>query len=62
MKTKTIVVVGASRGIGKELVLQFAADDSLRVYALSRNQDAMAHDFKHLPNVHAFPIDLASKM
>lgn len=60
MKTKTIVVVGASRGIGKELVLQFASDTDARIYALSRNREAMDRDFGHLPNVHTFAIDLAS--
>ena len=40
--TRNIVVFGASRGIGKELVLQLAKDDSNHVFALSRNTEAMA--------------------
>jgi NAD(P)-dependent dehydrogenase (short-subunit alcohol dehydrogenase family) len=39
---RNVVVFGASRGIGKELVLHFAKDKSNRVFALSRNTEAMA--------------------
>ncbi len=57
--TKHIVVIGASRGIGAELVLQFAHDSKHRVYAFSRNIGAMNDKFAHLPNVNIWPLDLA---
>tara|TARA_B100000508_G_scaffold141093_1_gene146521 strand:- start:25096 stop:25785 length:690 start_codon:yes stop_codon:yes gene_type:complete len=40
--SKNIVVFGASRGIGKELVIQLSQDKDNHVFALSRNTDAMA--------------------
>ena len=38
---KTIVIVGASRGIGKAMVERLAKDDSNRIIALSRNTKSM---------------------
>ncbi len=40
--SKNIVVFGASRGIGKELVLQLSEDKNNHVFAVSRNTEAMA--------------------
>lgn len=40
--TRNIVVFGASRGIGKELVLKLAKDSSNHIFALSRNTEALA--------------------
>lgn len=57
---KNVVIIGASRGIGKELVQLFAEDDSNQVVALSRNVEAMT-DFKSLPNVKYSAFDLASE-
>lgn len=48
--TKNIVVLGASRGIGKELVKLFAEQPEYKVYAFSRNTEAMA-EFDALSNV-----------
>lgn len=45
MTNKVIVVLGASRGIGKELVLQFSKDKSNTVIALSRNIEEMKKNF-----------------
>src|SRR5690554_4128843 len=45
MMNKTIVVVGASRGIGRELVKQFSEEKSNTVIALSRNTEAMKSVF-----------------
>ena len=55
--TKTIVIVGASRGIGKELVLKLACNSENQIYALSRNETAMA-DFDDLSNVTSCSFDL----
>jgi len=59
MKKKSIIVVGASRGIGKEIVLQLAEDSSYTIYALSRNLEKMQESFASLENVHCFAFDLA---
>ncbi|PKR80396.1 short-chain dehydrogenase [Brumimicrobium salinarum] len=50
MMNKVIVVIGASRGIGRELVTQFAQDKSNTVVALSRNVAAMEKVFS-APNI-----------
>lgn len=59
--SKTIVIVGASRGIGNELVKLFAAQSSNLVIALARNVDKMKNDFSAYTNVSSFGIDLGSK-
>jgi 3-oxoacyl-[acyl-carrier protein] reductase len=58
MSKKTIVVVGASRGIGKALVAQFAKNVDYRVLALSRDLEKMEDLFYGLENVVTFPFDL----
>lgn len=58
MHKRTIVVVGASRGIGREMVKSFAQDSANRIYALSRNVAKMQHDFQGLNNVHCREFDL----
>jgi short-subunit dehydrogenase len=58
MPNQTIVIVGASRGIGKELVEKFANDSSNTVFALSRNLQKMQEIFGHLPNVQSVAFDL----
>lgn len=60
MTTNTIVVIGASRGIGKELVQIFASDKKNRVIALSRNLEAMSI-FSNLENVQFSRFDLSSE-
>lgn len=57
---KTIVVLGASRGIGKELVLQFASESSNTVIALSRNVEVMKSNFTS-DNIHIGDVDLKSE-
>lgn len=59
-KSKTIVVVGASRGIGRELVLQLAKNPDHQVFALSRNKSAMSSAFSELPNVVSCAFDLSA--
>ncbi len=60
MTSKTIVVVGASRGIGKSIVEQFAQNPDHRIIALSRNLDKMRMAFAEFENVECHLIDLAS--
>lgn len=55
MTNKFILIVGASRGIGKELALQLAQNKQHKVIAVSRNKDALCEfcepnhiDFYHL--------------
>ncbi|HZH85705.1 MAG TPA: SDR family oxidoreductase [Brumimicrobium sp.] len=57
---KVIVVVGASRGIGRELVLQFAEGKTNTVIALSRNTEAMETQFS-AENIHCGYLDLTAK-
>ena len=58
MKPKTIVITGASRGIGKELVLQLSEYSGHRIFALSRNVGKMESDFEDLDNVSCHAFDL----
>lgn len=60
MTNKNIVIIGASRGIGKELVQLFAKDENNHVVALSRNFEAMT-DFRKFKNVTYKAFDLSSK-
>lgn len=52
-----IIVVGASRGIGKAIVEQLAKDSSNQILALSRNTKGM-ETFKKFPNVKFAAFDL----
>ena len=56
---KNIVVVGASRGIGKEIVAQLSKNPAHTIFALSRNLEKMQANFSALENVHCFAFDLA---
>ena len=60
MTLKNIIVIGASRGIGVELVHQFAQNPSHHVWAFSRDLAGMQEKFKGLENVSAFALDVAS--
>lgn len=61
MTNKTIVVFGASRGIGKSIVDQLASDSSNRIIALSRNLERMNAEFERFKNVECHKIDLGEK-
>lgn len=56
---KTIVVIGASRGIGKEIALQFAKEGH-RVIALARNTKKLAELQAFDSNITTYPFDLSS--
>lgn len=58
--TKSIVVVGASRGIGCEIVKQLAVNSNYSILALSRNVSKMNANFANFNNVTCKPLDLAS--
>ena len=58
MISKTIVVTGASRGIGKALVQELAADKQHHVIALSRDLKKMQQNFSALENVSSYAFDL----
>lgn len=57
---KYIVVVGASRGIGKAIVENLARNPEYQILALSRNLNKMKSTFQHLKNVKCEQIDLAA--
>ena len=58
-KKQTIVVVGASRGIGKAIVDQLAVNSSFTILALSRNLEKMKANFAGYKNVKPFALDLS---
>lgn len=60
MTNKTVVVIGASRGIGKQIVFELAKDKSTTVIALSRNIEAMNEDFT-ASNIITGKIDLSDE-
>lgn len=57
---KTVLIIGASQGIGKELVLKFAKESNTTVLALSRNIDLMNKNFKS-EQIDLYQFDLASE-
>ncbi len=59
--SETVVVLGASRGIGKALVEELAQDPARTVVALSRNLSRMQETFSELPNVQCHALDLEKK-
>ncbi len=62
MNKKTIVVVGASRGIGASLVKLLARNKENKVVALSRNAAEMQKQFQGIDNVDFFSFDLTNKV
>jgi short-subunit dehydrogenase len=62
MPDQTIVVVGASRGIGAELVKLLASDPFNKVLALSRDKAKMDHSFAGLRNVQTHSFDLSGNV
>ncbi len=56
--SKTIVVVGASRGIGKSIVELLAHNPNHRILALGRNVDRMNEHFSGNSNVECHSLDL----
>jgi short-subunit dehydrogenase len=58
---KNFVVIGASRGIGLELVKQYASDVNNTVWAFSRFSNGN-NPFSGLKNVHTKTIDLSSPL
>ena len=56
--SKTIVIVGASRGIGRELAFRFSKDSNNRVYALSRYRDENPDEFSGYLNITPVIFDL----
>lgn len=56
---KTIVVVGASRGIGKAMIDLFATNESHTIYALSRDVEKMRKMFANYENVVCKAYDLS---
>lgn len=57
--SKTVVVVGASRGIGLEIVKQFAHEGNI-VFALSRDVEKMNKSFESYSNITPLAFDLSN--
>ena len=62
MMNKTVVVVGASRGIGKSVVEIFAANPNVKVFALARDKDRLNSNFKEYSNVICGVFDLSNSI
>jgi 3-oxoacyl-[acyl-carrier protein] reductase len=60
MNKKTIVVVGASRGIGHAIVHQLAQNSDFTILALSRDVEKMKKSFDGLSNVQCQHFDLSA--
>jgi NAD(P)-dependent dehydrogenase (short-subunit alcohol dehydrogenase family) len=58
MTIKHILIIGASRGIGAELVKILAQNELNQIFAFSRNLEAMEENFSALRNVKSFALDL----
>lgn len=56
---KTVVIIGASRGIGRAMVERFAQDSNLTIYALSRDIERMGQQYAHFSNVISKKFDLS---
>lgn len=58
---KTVVIVGASKGIGAELMESFASIDGFRVFGFARNMQLQREKWSLNPHVHCLDIDLTSE-
>jgi short-subunit dehydrogenase len=56
--SKTVVVIGASRGIGKSIVEIIAKNSDYKVFALARNKEQLISNFGNITNVVCGSIDL----
>ncbi len=56
--SKTVVVIGASRGIGKSIVELIAKNSNYKVFALARNKEQLISNFGCYTNVVCGSIDL----
>lgn len=61
MMRRNVLIIGASRGIGKELVLKYAKDQSVTVYAFARNLDRMKISFSNFSNVKCHYLDVCGE-
>ncbi len=61
-KQTTILITGASRGIGYDTALQLAKDPANQIYVLSRNEGKLKtlQQAANSNNVHIIPFDLAN--
>ena len=62
MTIKTIVIVGASRGIGLALVDLMSKDKSNQIIALARNEERMKDQFSTAQNVSCHSFDLSKNV
>jgi short-subunit dehydrogenase len=56
--SKTVVVIGASRGIGKSIVELIAKNSDYKIFALARNKEQLISNFGKFQNVVCGSIDL----
>ena len=58
---KTVVIVGASKGIGAELMESFASIDGFRVFGFARNMQLQREKWSLNPNIECIDIDLTAE-
>ncbi len=61
MMHKTVVIIGASKGIGAELIQSFASIEGFRVIGFARNMQSQREKWESNQNVQCIDIDLASE-
>ncbi|HUX59072.1 MAG TPA: SDR family oxidoreductase [Bacteroidales bacterium] len=54
-----IIIIGGTRGIGKEVALYFAQDKGNKVLVTGRNENALKNLSSIYSNIYTFPLDLA---
>jgi NAD(P)-dependent dehydrogenase (short-subunit alcohol dehydrogenase family) len=56
-----IIVIGGTRGIGKEIVIRLSHNIDNQIIVTGRNEKALEHLSSYSDNIHALRLDLASK-
>lgn len=60
--SKTIAIIGASRGIGLACAMRFAKDENNKILVFARNVERMEKEFASFRNVEYFHLDLEDQI
>jgi NAD(P)-dependent dehydrogenase (short-subunit alcohol dehydrogenase family) len=61
LRGKKVVVLGASRGVGREIVRRVREDGAAQVWAVARGREALEHLANELPGIRALVLDAATE-